>query len=75
VVDLAPIPAISCGCDPHEIVPRALRRRLGWDARHDRTAAQIMTEFELILPRDRELIRQLALMRVAQPDDSDGNGA
>jgi hypothetical protein len=62
-------------CDPPEIVPQALRYRLGWDWRHDHAAAQIMTEFGLVLPRDRELIRQLAFMRVAQPDNNDGDGA
>jgi hypothetical protein len=71
---LGPIAAETYVCDPHEIVPRALRQRLRWDARHDRSAMQIMAEFALILPRDRELIRQLAFVRVAQPD-SDGNGA
>jgi hypothetical protein len=51
-----------------EVVPQALRRRLGWKAAHDRTAAQIMAEFRLTLPRDRELIRQLTFVRVAQGD-------
>jgi hypothetical protein len=72
---LGPIAAETHVCNPREIVPRALRQQLRWDARHDRAAAQIMTEFGLVLPRDRELIRQLAFMRVAQPDNSDGNGA
>jgi hypothetical protein len=43
--------------------------------RHDWMAARIMAEFKLVLPRDRELIRQLAFMRVAQPNNSDGAGA
>jgi hypothetical protein len=45
-------------CRPH------CGSRLGWDARHDHMAKEIMTEFNLILPRDRELIRQLAFVRV-----------
>jgi hypothetical protein len=53
-------------CTPHEVVPAALREYLRWDSRHDRTAAAIMQEFGLYLPRDRELIRQLAFVRVAQ---------
>jgi hypothetical protein len=43
-----------------------LRRRLGWDERHDRAAAGIIKEYGLVLPRDRELVRQLAFARVAQ---------
>jgi hypothetical protein len=50
-----------------EIVPEALRHRLvSWDWRHDKMAARIMEEFTLRLPRDRELIRQLAFVRVQQ---------
>jgi uncharacterized protein (DUF3820 family) len=49
-----------------EIVPDALRYRLGWDARHDAMARLVMDEFALTLPRDRELIRQLAFIRVQQ---------
>jgi hypothetical protein len=48
----------------NETVPHALQEK--WDARHDSSAAEIMTEFGLVLPRDRELVRQLAFMRVAQ---------
>ena len=51
---------------PHEIVPEALRQFLGWDELHDATAARILAESQLSLPRDRELIRQLAFVRVAQ---------
>jgi hypothetical protein len=39
--------AVTCTCEPHEVVPAALRGRLGWDMRHDDTAEQIMTEFGL----------------------------
>jgi uncharacterized protein (DUF3820 family) len=53
---------------PHEIVPEALQQRLGWDFRHDAIARLIMDEFALTLPRDRELIRQLAFIRVQQGD-------
>jgi len=49
-----------------EIVPRALRTRLGWDHRHDEEARRIMRDMGLKLPRDRELIRQLTVVRVAQ---------
>jgi len=50
-----------------EIVPAALRTRLRWDSRHDAMAAQIIRIFNLTLPRrDRELIRQLAFVCVAQ---------
>jgi hypothetical protein len=51
---------------PLEIVPEPLRQRLGWDWRHDEMAEQIISEFKLRLPRDRELIRQLALVREQQ---------
>lgn len=44
----------------------ALRHRLGWDERHDDMAAKIRKEFDLQLPRDRELIRTLALTRIQQ---------
>ena len=55
---------------PHEVVPDALRARLRWDSRHDDAAAQVMREFNLVLPRDRELIRQLAFDRVRRPRQS-----
>jgi hypothetical protein len=48
---------------PDEIVPAALRTHLRWDQRHDAMAARIIKEFDLKLPRDRELIRQLTLVR------------
>jgi uncharacterized protein (DUF3820 family) len=48
-----------------EIVPEA-RYRLGWDYRHDAMARLVMDEFALTLPRDRELVRQLAFIRVQQ---------
>src|SRR5262249_17274071 len=51
---------------PDEIVPEALRQQLGWDARHDGMARLIIDEFALTLPRERELIRQLAFIRVQQ---------
>jgi hypothetical protein len=58
-------------CEPHEIVPAALRTYLRWDHRHDTMTVQIMREFNLSLPRDRELIRQLAFVRVAQGADQE----
>jgi uncharacterized protein (DUF3820 family) len=51
-----------------EIVPEALQGRIGWDFRHDAIARLVMDEFALTLPRDRELIRQLAFIRVQQGD-------
>ena len=49
------------------IVPDQLRAFLRWDDRHDDMAAKILREFVgLQLPRDRELIRQLAFIRVVQ---------
>jgi|SRR5262249_8295405 len=44
----------------------ALRRLLGWDLRHDAMVRLVTDEFALALPRDRELIRQLAFIRVQQ---------
>jgi len=57
-----------------EIVPEALRYRLGWDHRHDAMARLVMDEFALTPPRDRELIRQLAFIRV-QPRPPPRRGA
>ena len=51
-----------------EIVPEGLRTYLRWDTRHDAMAAKIMREFDLKLPRDRELIRQLSFVRVQQKE-------
>jgi hypothetical protein len=53
-------------CEPDEIVPHALRGFLRWDDRHDRESRRIMAEFNLKLPDNRELIRQLAFVRVQQ---------
>jgi hypothetical protein len=50
--------------DSRYIVPLGLRDRLGWDHRHDRVARDVIREFGLRLPRDRELIRQLAMGRI-----------
>ena len=52
-------------CEPGEVVPAALRTRLRWDWRHDAAAADVMQGYGLSLPKDRELIRQLAVTRVA----------
>ena len=49
-----------------QIIPEALRARFGWDELHDAAARQIIVKFKLSLPRDRELIRELAFVRVAQ---------
>jgi len=53
-------------CMPDEAVPAALRGYLHWDFRHDAVARLIMGEAGLTLLRDRELIRQLAFIRVQQ---------
>jgi hypothetical protein len=50
-----------------EFVPdEELRETLRWDERHDAVARLIINEFDLILPRDRELVQQLAFLRVEQ---------
>ena len=49
---------------PDEVVPWDLRKYLRWDERHDAAAEIVMREYGLALPRDRELIRQLAVSRV-----------
>jgi hypothetical protein len=49
-----------------EFVPEHLRERLRWTTEHDDIARAIMREFGLQMPRDRELIRQLAFVRVKQ---------
>ena len=52
--------------EPHEIVSAAMGAVLRWDFRHDAMVRLIMDEFSLVLPRDRELVRQLALIRGQQ---------
>jgi Zn-finger domain-containing protein len=47
-----------------DIVPEGLHRKVGWDMRHHFMAEKIMDRFELQLPRDRELVRQLAVIYV-----------
>ena len=49
-----------------DIVPEALHRRVGWDMRHHFMAEKIVDRFGLVLPRDRELIRRLAVVYVLQ---------
>src|SRR5262249_30152914 len=49
---------------PSDIVPEALHRRVGWDIRHHFMAEKIVDRFGLQLPRDRELVRQLAVVYV-----------
>jgi hypothetical protein len=60
---------------PEDIVPEALHWRVGWDMRHHFMAEKIIDRFGLELPRDRELVRQLAVVyvlegRKAPPDDA-----
>jgi len=57
-----------------DIVPEALHRRVGWDMRHHFMAEKVVDRFGLMLPRDRELIRQLAVVytidgRVRPPEE------
>jgi hypothetical protein len=47
-----------------DIIPEALHRRLGWDIRHHFMAEKIIDRYGLKLPRDRELVRQLAVFFV-----------
>jgi hypothetical protein len=49
-----------------DIVPEALHRRVGWDIRHHFMTEKIVDQFALVLPRDRELIRQLAVVYVLE---------
>jgi hypothetical protein len=49
-----------------DIVPQPLHRRVGWDMRHHFMAEKIVDRFGLALPRDRELIRQLAIVYVLE---------
>jgi hypothetical protein len=49
---------------PGDIVSMALYRRVGWDMRHHFMAEKVIDRFELKLPRDRELVRQLAVVYV-----------
>jgi hypothetical protein len=48
------------------IVPAALHRKVGWDMRHHFMAEKVVDRFGLQLPRDSELIRQLAVIYVLQ---------
>ena len=47
-----------------DIVPEAFQRKVGWDMRHHFMAEKIIDRFGLVLPRDRELVRQLAVVYV-----------
>jgi hypothetical protein len=48
----------------NDIVPEALHRTVGWDMRHHFMAEKVINHFGLQLPRDRELVRQLAVIYV-----------
>jgi hypothetical protein len=52
--------------EPDAIVPETLHRRVGWDTRHHFMAEKLIDRFGLKLPRDRELIRQLAVVYVLE---------
>jgi len=49
-----------------DIVPEALHARVGWDIRHHFMAEKLIDRFGLKLLRDRELIRQLAVVYVLE---------
>jgi hypothetical protein len=49
-----------------DIVPEALHKKVGWDIRHHFMAEKIVDQFALVLPRDRELIRQVAVVYVLE---------
>jgi hypothetical protein len=63
---------------PDAIVPEALHRKLGWDIRHHFMAEKLIDQFNLVLPRDRELIRQLAVVYVLEgrtkPPEAEADG-
>jgi hypothetical protein len=50
----------------NDIVPQSLHRFVGWDMRNHFMAEKVVDRFELVLPRDRELIRQLAVVYVLE---------
>jgi hypothetical protein len=57
-----------------DIVPEALHRKVGWDIRHHFMAEKIIDRFGLVLPRDRELVRQLAVVYVMGGHKAPPNG-
>jgi len=66
--------------EPSDIVPEALHRKIGWDIRHHFMAEKIVDRFGLVLPRDRELVRLLAVVYLlgglkAPPEDAQRTNA
>ena len=66
--------------EPSDIVPEALHRKVGWDIRHHFMAEKIVDRFGLVLPRDRELVRLLAVVNLlgglkAPPEDAQRTNA
>src|SRR5262249_32907839 len=61
-----------------DIVPKVLHRRIGWDIRHHFMAEKLVDRFNLVFPRDRELIRQLAVVYVLEgrtkPPEAEATG-
>jgi hypothetical protein len=51
-------------CADDEIVPKPLCGYLRWTSDHQVVAHKIMRDYGLKLPKDRELIRHLAYLRV-----------
>ena len=45
-------------------MPEGLHKKVGWDMRRHFMAEKIVDRFGLQLPRDRELVRQLAVVYV-----------
>jgi hypothetical protein len=52
--------------NPSDIVAESLHRQVGWDMRHHFMTEKLIDRFGLKLPRDRELIRQLAVVYVLE---------
>jgi hypothetical protein len=50
--------------EPDAIVPERLHKKVGWDIRHHFMAEKIIDRFRLALARNRELVRQLAVIYV-----------
>ena len=66
--------------EPDAIVPERLHKKVGWDIRHHFMAEKIVDRFGLVLPRDRELVRLLAVVYLlgglkAPPEDAQRTNA
>jgi hypothetical protein len=50
-----------------EFVSQRLAHEIGWTHHHDLLALRLAFEFRLRMPRDRELLRQVTMLRFGQP--------